>query len=49
MWATKMAPWAVVELLAGAEVSKPVVVLEFALVEVAVAAPERTPVVDVVA
>ena len=47
MRATKMVPWAVVELLAGAEVSKPVVVLELAPVEVAVAVLEQMPVVDV--
>ena len=47
MRATKMAPWAVVELLAGAEVSELVAVLESALVEVVVAVLERMPVVDV--
>lgn len=46
--AMRMAPWAVVELLAGAEVSKPVAALEFALVEVVVAALERIPVANVV-
>ena len=44
----KMAPWVVVALLAAAEASELVAVLEPALVEVAVAALERMLVVDVV-
>ena len=46
--AMKMAPWVVVALLAAAEASELVAVLEPALVEVAVAALERMLVVDVV-
>ena len=42
-----MAPQVVVGLLAGAEASELVAVLESALVEVAAAAPERIPVADV--
>ena len=44
-----MAPWVVAGLLAAAEASELVAVLESALVEVVVAAPERIPVADVVA
>ena len=47
--AMKMAPWVVVELLFEAEASELVAVLEFALVEVAAAAPVRIPVADVAA
>ena len=47
MWATKMVPWAVVELLAAAEASELVAVLEYALVEVAAVVLEQMPVVDV--
>ena len=47
--AMKMAPWVVVALLAAAEASELVVVLESALVEIVVAALERIPVAGVVA
>jgi len=45
----KMAPWVVVALLAAAVASELAVALEFALVEVVVAALEQMPVADVAA
>lgn len=46
--AMRMVPWAVVELLAGAEASELVAVLELALVEIAAVVLEQMLVADVV-